>query len=167
MLLNHSKKLSEYLYIYRLKKNKGLWLELTQYLVQSQSTGCSYTDYWKLYSFVRKNKPKEILECGTGVSTVVMAYALIENEQDGNGKGRVTSMESSSQYYDMQMSLIPQHIRPYVELILSDVIEDSFSLFRGVRYEKVPLDRKYDFVYVDDPSYEAPSDNTITPRFKQ
>ena len=143
-----------------MRKNNELWKVLNDYMAKSKSTGCQYSDYWELYSFVRKNKPKEILECGTGVSTIVMAYALLENEKEGYN-GRITSVESVKEYYEMAKEILPVHIAPYVDLICSPLIEDYYALFRGVRYKDVPLDRTYDFVYVDGPSYTAPSDGTI------
>ena len=144
-----------------LKKNKGLWNELNDYLKKSKSTGCNIGDYWAIYNHVRKYKPAEILECGTGVSTVVMAYALIENEKDGY-KGRITSMESINEYLIMAKNLLPNHMKKYVEFVLSPVIEDKYSFFRGMRYEKIPADRDYDFVYVDGPSYHCPVDGSVT-----
>ena len=34
--------------------------------------------------------------------------------------------------------------------------------FEDVDTKDIPLDRAYDFVYIDGPSYKAPSDNTLT-----
>ena len=59
-----------------LKKDNELWRRLTDYLHKSSSTGCNYSDYGAIYKHVLENKPKEILECGTGVSTIVMAQAF-------------------------------------------------------------------------------------------
>jgi len=146
---------------YLLKQNKGLWNELNNYLKRSKSTGCNVSDYWEIYNHVRKNKPTEILECGTGVSTVIMAYALIENEKEGH-KGRITSMESINEYLVMARNLLPKHMNKYVEFILSPVVEDTYSLFRGMRYENIPMDRNYNFVYVDGPSYHCPKDGSVT-----
>ncbi|MBI2047577.1 MAG: hypothetical protein HYT27_00400 [Parcubacteria group bacterium] len=64
----------------KLKKNVGLWNVLQKYIKNTSSTGCSYSDYWVLYNYIKKHKPAEVLECGTGVSTIVMAYAMSENE---------------------------------------------------------------------------------------
>ena len=153
--------LTEKKIVRQIKKNDGLWKELNNYLKKSNSTGCSYSDYWEIYSFVRNKKPKEILECGTGVSTIVMAHALLENEKEGY-KGRITSLESIEKYYEMARELLPNHFKAYVDLIYSPVVEDYHSLFRGVRYRDIPLDRKYDFVYVDGPSYVAPTDGALT-----
>jgi len=144
-----------------LRNNKGLWDELNNYLNKSKSTGCNISDYWEIYKYVRKNKPKEILECGTGVSTVVMAYALIENEKEGF-HGRITSMESINKYLLMAKKLLPINMNKYVEFVLSPVVEDNYALFRGMRYEKIPKDRNYDFVYVDGPSYFCPKDGSVT-----
>tara|TARA_Y100000991_G_scaffold210160_1_gene191154 strand:- start:274 stop:1071 length:798 start_codon:yes stop_codon:yes gene_type:complete len=144
-----------------LKNNKGLWTELNNYLLKSKSTGCNISDYWEIYNYVRKNKPKEILECGTGVSTVVMAYALIENEREGF-KGRITSMESINEYLLMAKKLLPENMTKYVDFVLSLVIQDNYLFYRGMRYEKIPDDRNYDFVYVDGPSYFCPIDGSVT-----
>ena len=146
---------------YLFKQNKALWHELDSYLKKSKSTGCNISDYLEIYRYVRKNKPLEILECGTGASTVVMAYALIENEKEGF-KGRITSMESINEYLLMAKNLLPEHMSKYVDFVLSPVIEDSYALFRGMRYEKIPMDRNYDFIYVDGPSYICPKDGSIT-----
>ena len=143
-----------------LQRNAGLWRDLQDYIIRSESTGCSYSDYWELYKAIRMKKPREILECGTGVSTVVIAYALLENEVEGH-KGRITSMEEVSEYYELATKLLPDQMRSCVDLVHSPRVEDYYSLFRGVRYRDVPS-RPYDFVFVDGPSYVAPSDRMLT-----
>jgi len=64
-----------------LKRHEQLWQEINNYQNKTKSTGCSFIDYWELYKTVRSRKPKEILECGPGVSTLIMSYALMENEK--------------------------------------------------------------------------------------
>lgn len=147
--------------INKLKANKGLWNALNQYQEKSKSTGCSWSDLWQLYHTVRTRKPKEILECGTGVSTMVIAYALMENEQEGH-KGRITSMEELDIYLEMAMSLMPGQLHSYIDFVLSPRVEDYYFFFRGVRYKNVPSDRAYDFVFVDGPELSAPSDGMLT-----
>ena len=142
-------------------QHSDLWQALQTYMARSGSTGCSYSDYWTLYHYVRKEKPKEILECGTGVSTLVLAYALMENEQDGHGTGRITSMEELEQYFDTALDLMPAKFRNYVDFVLSPKVEDTYFIYRGVRYREVP-DRRYNFVFVDGPGTIAPSDGTLT-----
>ncbi len=145
--------------------NKGLYQEISAYMKKSGSTGCSYNDYWALYDYVRTYKPRSILECGTGTSTIVMAYALKENEAEGFPSGKITSMESVEKYYEMAKGLLPEHLKPYIDLLLSPITDDYYSLFRGVRYENVPMDREYDFVFIDGPSYKSPVDGTTSFNF--
>lgn len=106
-------------------------------------------------------KPVEVLECGTGVSTLIIAHALMENEKESGGKGRVTSMEEHEVWFNMANNLLPSKYKKYVDLKISDTMEDRYSLFRGVRYTEVP-DRAYDFVFVDGPKYVSPDDGHAT-----
>ncbi len=50
---------------------------------QTISSGASAIRYKALYEYVKKHKPKEILECGSGVTTVVLAQAIKENGMGG------------------------------------------------------------------------------------
>jgi|SRR3989338_2214164 len=129
-----------------LQKNDGLWKELVSYREHSTSTGCWYFDYVTLYNYIRRVRPKEVLECGTGVSTVVMAYAMMEN-----GGGRITSMEENKDFYDVACGALSQtSLKKYVDIVFSSTVEDSHSIFRGMRYKDIP-DRPYTFVFVDGP----------------
>ena len=142
----------------KLRKNRVLWSILDEYIRNSGSTGCSYSDYLILYNYIRDHKPKEILECGTGISTVVMAYAMLENEMDGAPRGRITSMEELEKYYLLAQKLLPQSLKKYVEIVLSPTVEDYYLLFRGMRYKNIPQ-RSYDFVFIDGPKTMSPLDN--------
>lgn len=144
-----------------LEANQPLWQMLSDYLARSTSTGGEYCDYLALYRHVRDHRPREILECGTGVSTIVLAHALMENERDHGIRGRVTSMEDKPEWLQVAQQLLPVPLAPYVDLVLSPRVEDAWYLFRGVRYETLP-DRRYEFVFVDGPDFDAPSDGTLT-----
>jgi hypothetical protein len=144
-----------------LKKNQILYQTLTNYLKLSDFTGCNYYDYWILYEYVRRFKPKEILECGTGASTLVMAHALMENTQEGQAAGRITSMEDVESWYQHAKKLIPDQLKPYIDLICSPKVEYCYSIFRGVGYQEIP-ERDYQFVFVDGPETTAPSDQIHT-----
>lgn len=144
-----------------LQRNDGLWNALQAYLQETKSTGCGYIDYACLYQTIRSEKPVEVLECGTGVSTLVIAHALMENERETSRGGRVTSMEEHEGWLDMSRKLLPNGYAKYVDFRLSGTIEDQYSLFRGVRYEDIP-DRAYDFVFVDGPKYVSPVDGAAT-----
>lgn len=145
----------------KLRKNSELWTALQEYLRKTESTGCGYIDYACLYEIVRTTKPVEILECGTGVSTLVIAHALMENEKETGVAGRVTSMEEDKHWLEMSRTLLPPQYSKYVLFELSNTVEDRYSLFRGGRYTTLP-DRTYDFVFVDGPKYDSPLDGGAT-----
>jgi hypothetical protein len=137
-----------------------LWRDLREYQQLSRSTGCSHGDYWELYQTTRRLKPAEVLECGAGISTVAIAHALKKNSDEGH-PGRVTTMEEHRRYYDEAARLLPAALRPYVEHVLSERVDATFSLFRGTRYAKVP-ERPYTLVFVDGPDCHAVGTNTLT-----
>ena len=129
-LLIEQRRMVEIYSKYRLKRQEKLWSALNQYIRLSSSTGCGFTDYWTLYKYVKKNKPREILECGTGVSTLVLAFALMELDRQGYPAGKITSMESHGEYLRMSKNLLPDYLEKYVEFCLSETEETSFSIFR-------------------------------------
>ena len=116
--------------------------------VNSPSTGASYFDYWLLYSHIRKTKPREVLELGPGITTLVIAQALSEN-----GFGRVTAMEDLEKYYDALDEIIPDRLRPHIDLQLSPAREVHWGPFRGKAYGEIP-DRAYEFAWIDGPNYD-------------
>lgn len=145
----------------RLAAAPGLWPLLEAYRAETRSTGCQFVDYDALYRHVRRHRPREILECGTGVSTLVLAAALDENAGEGGAPGRVTSMEEDPGWFDMANRLLPERLRKYTDIRLSPTVEDGYALFRGMRYRDVP-ERPFEFVFVDGPGTRAHSDGTRT-----
>lgn len=153
LLQIHSKK--------QLSQNILLWKSLQDYIQKTNSTGCGYIDYYRLYQQIKKGRFKEVLECGTGVTTLIIAHALMENEKETGVSGRVTSMEEFGQWLEMSEKLLPKQYCKYVNFVLSATEEDRFSFFRDVRYSSIP-ERAYDFVFVDGPKYHSPIDNCPT-----
>jgi hypothetical protein len=140
-----------------LKKQQGLFPLITEYMRRTKSTGVSWSDFWELYKIIRQKKPKSILECGPGASTLVMAYALMENEKEGF-PGKITAMEEIDDYLKMSIQLLPDYLHEYVDFILSPRIDDYFEIFRGVRYRDIP-EKEFDFVFIDGPEHHSPNDN--------
>jgi hypothetical protein len=132
----------------KLLSQTPVWDMLQGYLARTRSTGCSFVDYWHLYDAVRKFRPKKILELGTGASTVVLGHVAKEYG------AKVTSMEESPQWHEHALENLPSGLP--VEIILSETVEDCYTIFRGMRYRNVPTD-SYDFVFVDGPSYRTRS----------
>ena len=143
----------------KLKANPELYGQICTYLNRTKSTGVSWSDFWELYNAIRTNKPKHILECGPGASTMVMAYALMENEKEGF-PGKITAMEEMQEYLDMSLELLPDFLKKYVEYQLSPRVDDTYEIFRGVRYRDVPQ-ADYDFIFVDGPHHRSLLDDAF------
>lgn len=123
---------------------------IAKYRATSDVTGVSQSDYLTLYREVRKYKPREILELGTGVSTVVLAHALLDNAAEGAPLGRITSMEEDIGWYNKAAASIPSELAPLIDLVHSPKIDGTYKIFRGVQYAEIP-DRPYDYVFSDGP----------------
>jgi hypothetical protein len=129
---------------------------MTEAAAGTAVTGASYSDYLTLYEQVKAFKQKEILECGTGITTVVLAQALLENARENGGKpGRVTSMEDDRAWFEVAGSRLPAGVAPVVDLVHSPKVDGFYKCFRGVMYETLP-DRAYDFIFSDGPDRHSP-----------
>lgn len=115
------------------------------YLDKGKTTGCDYVDYLYLFNYIRKNKPRWVLECGTGSSTIVIAYALMLN-----GGGKVVSMEDQKEYHEWAKETFPPELKEFVEFKLSPAIEKKRDFFRGSGYKDIPK-HDYEFVFIDGP----------------
>lgn len=137
-----------------IKSHPVLKKYLEDYARVSSSTGCEYADYLALYSWIRDHKPREVLECGTGFSTLVLIQALKENEEEYGIRGHLVSMEENKEYYDMALRSYPPQLKTdsRFEIVFSPAVEDTYEFFRGVRYKEIPK-RAYDFVFIDGPNF--------------
>lgn len=139
-----------------LQKNVELWRLMTAAAAGTTVTGASYSDCLTVYEQIKAFKPKEILDCGTGITTVVLAQAPLEKARESGGEpGRVTSMEDDRAWYDVARSRLPAEIAPLVDLVHSPKVDGFYQCFRGVMYESPP-DRPYDFVFSDGPDRLSP-----------
>jgi predicted O-methyltransferase YrrM len=128
---------------------------ITEYAKKSNVTGASMSDYLTLYEEVRSRKPVEVLEFGTGFTTVVMAHALMENTAEGSPPGRITSMEEDEGWTKTALDALPANVAPVIEIIHSPKTDGFYKMFRGVQYTEIP-DRAYDFVFSDGPERHSP-----------
>jgi predicted O-methyltransferase YrrM len=138
-----------------LRVNGVLWDLLLRVSRSNAVTGAGYSDYLALYEQVRWHKPREVLECGTGISTVVLAQALRENEAEGYGRGRVTSMEEDPFWHRNAQEHLPVELWDYVDLVHSPKVDGHYKIFRSVQYQSLP-DRPYSFVFSDGPERHSP-----------
>ncbi|NQW01425.1 MAG: hypothetical protein HQ483_17110 [Rhodospirillales bacterium] len=133
-----------------LRRIPALWAALEEYARGSSVTGASMSDYLTLYEQVRLRKPKEVLEFGTGFSTVVLAHALLANAADGGESGRITSMEEDAGWTATALGNLPADVKHLVEIVHSPKVDGFYKMFRGVQYTAIP-ERAYDFVFSDGP----------------
>ena len=117
----------------------------------SDSHGVSDTDFVALYLAVRKLKPKVVLECGTGMSTHIIAQAMLDEFGPNIENLRLVSMEHIKKWRDHNDSLLPARFRDFVEIVHSPAVTYFHSIFRGSAYEQIP-DHPYEFVFIDGPA---------------
>jgi hypothetical protein len=144
-----------------LDANKGLRDIIALADEASQSTGVSGTDYVALYRAVRKRKPKLVLECGTGKSTLVIAQAMADNVAGGATEGmKLVSMEHNRDWFEHSLFVIPERFKGFVEVRHSPVDSYGYSFVRGQAYRDVP-EHAYEFVFVDGPPQAPDGEPTM------
>jgi hypothetical protein len=111
----------------------------------ARATRSNLYDLWNLYRWVRKRKPKTVLEFGSGCSTVVMAKALSDN-----GGGRLYSVDSDPDVARSTASCIPVGLRSLCDINYSPLQETTCEGTLGFRHEKIP-DIVPEFCYLNGP----------------
>jgi|SRR3989344_1476667 len=137
-------------FYYKYRLGKGGSREIMQFIRSAQpQTGLKYDyyiKYYEIYKHIVKHKPKELLDLGSGMSTIVMASALYEQKING----KIVAMEEDEEYAKIIKSVIPTHLISYIDYITSPSIESVYGIFSGRRYKNIPK-REYDFIHVDGP----------------
>jgi len=128
---------------------------IRSYQARSAVTGMSWSDYLTLYREVRQYRPREVLELGCGVSTVVLAFALAANAADGSPLGRITSMEEDAGWHRKAKACFPPALAHVVDFVHSPKVDGYYKIFRGVQYASIP-ERPYDYVFSDGPERHSP-----------
>jgi len=147
--------------IYKLKKNRELFRYLNRIIASSDSTGGDYGDYYELFQTVTLLKPSFILECGSGISTCVIAFAIKKLFEQTGVRSTFVSMEENKFYHEQIVEIFPEELAEYVEFILSARVEGFYGRYRrypGCHYEHVP-DYPYNFVFIDGPAKRKTPDS--------
>lgn len=132
----------------------GIEDKLRLYRKSSSTTGTQWITLWLAVNAITKIKPKNILESGTGASTLVLAEAVrVVQERDKNYKPLITSMESVERWCQIAKDSLPSEYSDIVEIIYGARKKFEWSLFRGYIHDSIP-DRQYDFIFLDGPDYE-------------
>jgi hypothetical protein len=124
--------------------------ELYKYILDtiniSNSTGCEFSDYLTIWDKLNKNDYKVILECGSGISTVVFAYYAYKYTKPI----KFISMESEIKWHNQIKSIFPEKLKKYVQFVYSPREETLYNGIWGSHYAEVPYE-KYDFIFIDGP----------------
>lgn len=127
-----------------------LWAEISHALRVSPSTGCNFAELHCLHSEILRIRPSNVLELGSGLSTIVLADAAMRLRLR-NRNCSVTSLEESPQYADATQRIIPGRLSEVVEVICSPVVRlDLEDGWIGLEYEKKP-EKDWDFIFIDGP----------------
>ena len=138
----------------RIAKNVLLKGYIDQMISRSDSTGCEYSDYFELYHSIMEQSPRYILECGSGISSCVIACAIEKLKKHHREPVVFVSMEENAYYHEQVKRIFPGALQHRVNFVLSDRKESQFGPFRGCFYKNVP-DYPYDFVFIDGPTERA------------
>lgn len=135
--------------------------ELQEYFKGSTTTGTQAITLWFAVREILKHKPKWILECGTGASTIVLSLAVEKlKTTDPSYTGKIISMESVEEWFNLATSNLPKSHRNNVEIIYGPREKYEISMFRGYIHSNIPP-HPYDFVFLDGPNFDDENGSTF------
>ncbi len=94
-------------------------------------------------------KPVKIVEAGSGLSTLIMAYCLKKN-----GRGRIIALEHDLDCFDKSKNMISAHgLESIATIIHAPLAEHTINNDKWQWYdiESVELERGVDFLFIDGP----------------
>ena|SRR3990167_6646103 len=106
-----------------------------------------------LHKYIVQKKPHNILELGSGKTTLVMAHALaLLNKEDPKIKRKLYSYEAIRKFYENIKKIIPFKYFAHVDLIYSERRETFWrETVYGFHYSQLPR-VPFDMVFVDGPT---------------
>lgn len=121
-----------------------------------ETASVSRNDSFFIYDYVLKNKPKKVVEFGTGKTTWIIAHAMSSYFKP-NGEYKLVSLEDVSFWFEEQKKNFPYSKIPaakdFVELKLSPTEYYEYRWARGTSYQETPREH-FDLCLVDGPNQE-------------
>lgn len=105
------------------------------------------------------NKPEAIVEASSGISTIVIGYALKKN-----GKGKLYSLEDNLKYYELNKQQVEIHgLEDFVEVIYAPIVEHIRGNERFLWYDIEEINdlKSIEVLVVDGP----PNDSRVQARY--
>jgi len=132
----------------------GIQKVIDDYNLKTKSTGTKYSTLYRAVKLIKKNKPRCILESGTGTSTIVLAETvLFLKKQNPSYDCKIVSMESMEEWFQIAKKILPQKYNEIVEIKFGKRKIFEYSIFRGYVHTNIPK-LSYDFIFLDGPNYE-------------
>lgn len=136
----------------RYLKQHCLYDEVVTLMTRHKSTGVGLMGFAVLYEYVRRYKPQYVLECGTGLSTHIIATAMRRFSEPCHKEIKLISMESEAEWYREAAKHFDLEKFSFAEILLSPIAHYRYSFVDGMVYSETP-EYPYDFVFVDGPYY--------------
>ena len=76
-----------------------------------------FYDLYQLYSLVRDRKPEIVMELGGGCSTIALSYALKKNCEEGQGSGKLYSIDESQYWQNILREYLPDELTSFCEFL--------------------------------------------------
>lgn len=119
------------------------------------TTGVSGGDVAFLHNYIKAEKPRRVIEFGTGKSTWIIAKCMERYCWDKYGGDiAFVSMEESQFWYEQQLKFIPRnafsHFDQFVRIIRSEPEIYRFRFAAGQSYKDTPVEH-FDFCFIDGP----------------
>lgn len=149
--ISYLRRASERRALAQLKSREPLWRCLEELRRRSQSTGAQYADYWALYETITRERFHRVLECGSGLTTAVIALALKEVQRASGRPVLCVSMEEDTAYHRNIVAIFPDELRDVVDFRLSERIERPYGRRLGCCYRRIP-EHPYEFMFIDGPT---------------
>ncbi len=119
-------------------------------------------DLARLHQLVRQRKSFTVLEFGLGLSTIVMADALMKNQEEFDALEnkpelrnrfmfQIFAVDSDKKWIEYSQSNFPEHLKKHIHFCHSEVTIGTFNDRICHYYDNLP-DIVPDFVYLDGPS---------------
>lgn len=106
-----------------------------------------------ILSKMKETRPTNILECGSGISTVLIAYYLKKIN-----KGHLYSFEHDKEYAESTVDLLKRHdLLPYVTIFNTDLIDHDINgkSWKWYNTDQMNKDIKFDLVIIDGPPFQV------------
>jgi hypothetical protein len=135
------------------KDPNGMWTHVERARTEAWSVGLTLPEFYFLYTLVLRQRPRYILELGSGISSIVLGFAALRLTDEGS-PCTVHTYEESAEFASDLASFIPDKIRHHVVFhVESPIVRELSDSWASVSFpNKEPL--PYDLVVVDGPQYE-------------